>query len=93
MARKSGEDVSKILTPGDMYRQQFGECFTPIKLVNDMLDKLPVEVWSKKDYKWLDNSVGGGNFPVEVFKRLMVGLATVITDEKSRRKHIIEKMI
>lgn len=93
MARKRGEDVSKILTPGDMYRKQFGECFTPIKLVNEMLDKLPVEVWSKKDYKWLDNSVGGGNFPVEVFKRLMVGLAAVITDEEARRKHILEKML
>ena len=93
MARKRGEDVSKILTPGDMYRKQFGECFTPKELISDMLDKLPAEVWTHKDYKWLDNSVGGGNFLVEVMARLMVSLAGQIPNEAERKKHIIEKML
>jgi len=93
MARKRGEDVSKILTPGDMYRKQFGECFTPKQLIRDMLDKLPADVWKHKDYKWLDNSVGGGNFLVEVLARLMVSLADQIPNEAARKKHIIEKML
>jgi hypothetical protein len=93
MARKRGEDVSKILTPGDMYRKQFGECFTPKELISDMLDKLPRDVWTHKDYKWLDNSVGGGNFLVQVMTRLMVSLTEQIPNEAERKKYIIEKML
>lgn len=93
MAYKSGGDVGKILNPGDMYRKMFGECFTPVKLINEMLDKLPAYVWKRKDYKWLDNSVGGGNFPMEVLKRLMVGLKDQIPNEDDRKRHIIENML
>lgn len=92
-ARKNGEDVSKILTPGDEYRKKFGECFTPVSIIDEMLDKLPKKVWSNPNLKWLDNSVGGGNFMVEVKNRLMEGLKRKIVDEAEREKHIIENML
>jgi hypothetical protein len=41
------------------------EVFTPIPLVDEMLDKLPSEVWSPEK-TFLDNSAGNGNFLVRV---------------------------
>ena len=39
-----------------------------------MLDKLPPEVWTNPNLKWLDPAVGIGNFPVVVYIRLMKDL-------------------
>lgn len=50
-------------------RKQTAEDFTPIPLVNEMLDKLPVEVFSDPTKTFLDNSAGNGNFLVEVLRR------------------------
>lgn len=49
--------------------KQLGEVFTPPELVNEMLDKLPEEVWRDAEKTFLDNSCGNGNFLVEVLKR------------------------
>jgi type I restriction-modification system DNA methylase subunit len=64
-----------------------------MKLVNEMLDKLPIEVWSDKNLKWLDPATGMGNFPVAVYLRLMEGLKEDIKDIKERKKHILENML
>jgi len=48
-----------------------GEVFTPSSLVNEMLDKLPPELWDSPVKTWLDNSAGNGNFLIEVKNRLM----------------------
>ena len=40
-------------------------------LVNEMLDKLPKEVWKNKNLKWLDPATGMGNFPIAVYLRLI----------------------
>lgn len=51
--------------------RSFGEVFTPASLVNEMLDTLPAAVWKNKNFKWLDNSCGNGNFLVEIKRRLL----------------------
>jgi hypothetical protein len=60
-----------------------------------MLDKLPMEVWKDPNLKWLDPANGIGNYPVVCYYKLMEGLKTVTgyEDEKTRSKHIIEKML
>jgi hypothetical protein len=73
--------------------KEHGEVMTPLTLVNEMLDKLPSEVWGNKDLKWLDPCNGVGTFPSVVVERLMVGLKDVIVDDCERYRHIIEKMI
>jgi len=50
-------------------RKQTAEDFTPLPLVNEMLDKLPQEVWSDPSKTFCDNSAGNGNFLVEVLRR------------------------
>lgn len=74
-------------------RNDRGEVFTPLAVVNEMLDKLPDDVWSNKDLTWLDPAVGIGNFMVVIYERLMVGLMNVIPNRKKRQKHILESML
>ena len=74
-------------------RKNNDEVFTPNSLINDMLDKLPEEVWSDPSKTWLDPCAGIGNFSVFVLKRLMEGLKEWEPDEEARKKHILEKML
>ena len=50
-------------------RKETAEDFTPDPLVNEMLDKLPEEVWQDTSKTFLDNSAGNGNFLVAVLQR------------------------
>ena len=70
-----------------------GEVFTPLSLVEEMLNKLPEDVWTHPEYKWLDPSNGIGNFPVVAFAKLDIGLASAIPDKAERHKHIVENML
>ena len=87
------ELISDCLKPKDVEKKQFGEVFTPMKLVEEMLDQLPKEVWTNKDLKWLDPASGMGNFPIAVYLRLMDSLKKVIKDDEKRKKHILENML
>jgi type I restriction-modification system DNA methylase subunit len=74
-------------------RKENNEVFTPNSLINDMLDKLPKEVWSNPTKTWLDPCAGLGNFSVQVLKRLMEGLSQWEPNEEARKKHILECML
>jgi hypothetical protein len=87
------ELINECLKPKESEKKQFGEVFTPMKLVNEMLDKLPKDVWSNKNLKWLDPCCSMGNFPIAVYLKLMTGLEKSINDKNKRKKHILENMI
>jgi type I restriction-modification system DNA methylase subunit len=74
-------------------RKDNDEVFTPNSLINDMLGKLPGEVWSNPTKTWLDPCAGLGNFSVQVLKRLMEGLSQWGPNEEARKKHILECML
>jgi hypothetical protein len=74
-------------------RKENDEVFTPPHLVEEMLDKLPTEVWSDTSKTWLDPCAGLGNFSVIVLRRLMSGLEQAIPDPEARKKHILENML
>lgn len=69
------------------------EIFTPVKLCNEILDMLPIEVWSNQDYKWLNPCDKNGVFLREIAIRLDEGLKNKIVDQEERRKHILQKML
>lgn len=50
-------------------RKSTGEDFTPISLCNEMLNKLPEEVWTDPTKLFIDPAMGNGNFLVEILKR------------------------
>jgi hypothetical protein len=87
------ELINDCLKPKEIEKKEYGEVFTPMKLVNEMLDKLPEKVWTDKTLKWLDPATGMGNFPIAVYLRLMEGLKDEIKDMKARKKHILENML
>jgi hypothetical protein len=93
------EIIRKYLTPKKDEKKLFGEVFTPIELVCDMLSALPIEVWANPYLTWLDPANGIGNFPIIVYFKLMVTLSAFkddtldLTEDKNRSKHIIEKML
>ena len=87
------EFINDCLKPKDLEKKKFGEVFTPMNLVNEMLDKLPNDVWYNKNLKWFDPANGMGNFPIAVYLRLMVSLKDIIPNDKHRKKHILENML
>jgi hypothetical protein len=93
------EIIRHYLTPKDKEKHLFGEVFTPIELVCEMLSALPIDLWTNPYLKWLDPANGIGNFPIIVYFKLMVTLKGIkddtldLTDEQVRSKHIIEHML
>lgn len=87
------ERIRKYNGIGDIEKKSFGEVFTPFSLIEEMLDTLPVEVWTNPNLKWGDFCNGIGNFMVIVIKRLMIGLKEWENDDDLRYKHIVENMI
>lgn len=72
------------LDPKKTEKNLYGEVFTPINLVNSMLNTLEPSVWKNPNYKWYDPACGIGNFPVVIYYRLL---------KHHSSKHIIEKML
>jgi type I restriction-modification system DNA methylase subunit len=99
------EEIKKLiednLTIKKEEKDKFGEVFTPPALINEMLDRLPTEVWSNPDLKWLDPANGIGNFPMIVYERLIKELPSNYKNSKgdgyndlhSKQKWILENML
>ena len=93
------EFINGELKPKEKEKKANGEVFTPLSLVNEMLDNLDEayinehgkSIFTEVGFKWFDPAVGIGNFPIIVYQRLMKGLN--ITDEEEKRRHILENMI
>jgi hypothetical protein len=74
-------------------KRKFGEVMTPPKLIDEVLDHLPVHVWRNPNFRWLDPAAGIGNFFALVFYRLMRGLTRAFPDIKKRSHHIVSNML
>jgi len=61
-----------------------GEVFTPVELVNEMLDKIPEEVWRNPKSLFLDPCMGKGTFLIEIVNRLIYIYKYSEEDAKSR---------
>ena len=89
-------------TPGKSYNPDVLSClanlsndevFTPPVLVNQILDILPVALWSNKEAKFLDPVSKSGVFLREIAKRLMLGLEKQIPDKQERINHIYKHQL
>jgi hypothetical protein len=78
--------------PATLEVKSQGEVYTPLWLVTDMLDKLPVSVWSDPSLKWFEPACGLAPFLYMAYHRLMTGLEVMIPDYELRRRHILETM-
>jgi type I restriction-modification system DNA methylase subunit len=87
------EFIEQNLRPKKEQVAARGEVFTPLTLVEEMLNRLPEDVWRNPEYKFLDPANGIGNFPVVAFAKLDVGLQELFPDAMVRRRHIVENML
>ena len=85
--------IEKYLPIKTKEKNQHGEVFTPLLLIEEMLNQLPVEVWSNPGLTWLDPANGIGNFPMILYSLLMNGLKYWQPNDKKRSNHIIKNMI
>jgi len=85
--------IDQGLTIRDKEKDKFGEVFTPAKLIDEILDALPADVWRNPDAKWLDPAAGRGYFGALVYIRLFNTLRSKIPDDAVRSKHILENML
>jgi hypothetical protein len=89
--------VEKYLTPKEYEKKAFGEVFTPLSLVREMLEAIPKyadsDFWKNPKLKILDPAAGIGNFPLIAYELLMEGLKHAIPDVKKRKRHILENML
>lgn len=69
------------------------EVFTPPKLVNEMLDMLPQDLFQNKETTFLDPVTKSGVFLREIAKRLNEGLKQQIPDQQERINHIFTKQV
>jgi hypothetical protein len=95
------ELIDSCLKPKKIEKEQFGEVFTPMYLVFEMLDNLDkyytaehgVSIFTNKHLKWFDPASGMGNFPVAIYLKLMDGLQIEIPNYGQRKKHVLENML
>ena len=69
------------------------EVYTPPKLVNEMLDLFPNQIWQDKTITFLDPVSKSGGFLREIASRLLEGLKDVISNEQERIDHIFTNQI
>lgn len=69
------------------------EVFTPPKLVEEILNMLPQELFENKETTFLDPVCKSGVFLREIAKRLMLGLESEIPDQQERINHIFKNQV
>lgn len=86
-ANKLRELIEKHFIPTNDEKKQNAEVPTPVNLVDEMLNSIPLEFW-KTPKKVIEPCCGKGNFVLGIFDRFYKGLEELYPDE-IERCHII----
>jgi hypothetical protein len=93
----SSEEILEFYKENSQIREkqknEHGEVFTPIGLIDELLDALPKSVWTNPDLKWLDPAAGLGQFSAVIYTRLLKSLEKKIPNLTNRKTHIIKNML
>ena len=84
--------IEKHFIPTNDEKKTNAEVPTPVKLVDDMLNTIPLEFW-KKPRKVFEPCCGKGNFVLGIFDRYFKGLETTYPDEIERSQVIMTECI
>jgi hypothetical protein len=95
-----GKLVDEYLIPQQSEKVNHAEVSTPYFLREEMIDKIPNNVWSKKmksgNYKYptiFEPCAGKGGFLLTIINKLMEKMEPSIPDKNKRYKHIVEKCL
>lgn len=87
------EIINEHLNINQTNKVSSGEVFTPLWLILEMFEHLPVKVWKNPNLKWLDAGSGIGNFSMILFYKLDKGLKSWEKNNAKRRDHILKNML
>ena len=87
------ENYKQELTINIDNKNNYGEIFTPFKLINDMFNMIPIEYFKDENKKWLDAGAGTGYFSIVLYWKLYDNLEYKINNNEERHEHIIKNMI
>jgi hypothetical protein len=80
--------ISKHFIPSQEEKKYNAEVPTPVKLVDDMLNAIPVEFW-KTPKKVFEPCCGKGNFVLGIFDKFYIGLEELYPDNTERCRVIM----
>lgn len=83
-------DVDKMR---DNEKDKWGEVFTPVRLIEELLEHIPAKVWTDPSLRWLDPAAGTGHFGGLIFLKLMQTLSPSMPDSRHRAHHILKNML
>jgi len=84
--------IDKYFIPQELEKKINAEVSTPHKLRQEMLDKIPLKFW-KSPRRVFEPCAGKGGFLIDIIDRFMIGLSSMISDEKIRYKVIVEECL
>ena len=84
--------ISKHFIPTKEEKKNNAEIPTPVELVDEMLDKIPIEFWTTPK-KVFEPCCGKGNFVLGIFDRFFKGLEKMYPDTTERCNVIITECI
>ena len=70
MKNKHNQTVGSDIERSDNRIDATGELFTPLELCELMVNRIPLDVLSDHEFKFLDPAAGNGNFIVTLFDKL-----------------------
>jgi site-specific DNA-methyltransferase (adenine-specific) len=91
-AHKLRQLIAKHFIPTEDEKKGNAEVPTPVKLVDDMLNVIPVEFWSQHRAVF-EPCCGKGNFILGIFDRFYKGLETMYPDSEERCRVIMTECI
>jgi len=74
-------------------KEEYGEIFTPFRLIYYMFNMLDDEIFKNPNTKWLDAGSGTGFFSMVLYWKLIEGLSNEFENINERHNHIIKNMI
>ena len=84
--------IAKHFIPTQEEKKGNAEIPTPVKLVDEMLDKIPLEFW-KSPHKVFEPCCGKGNFVLGIFDRFYIGLEDMYPNKDERCRVIMTDCI
>ena len=73
-------------------KENFGIVYTPEKLVDNILDLIPIKYYCDPSLTWLDIGAGNGGFAMRLYDKLFKHLKNKIKNDEERKKHIIKNI-
>tara|TARA_A100001015_G_scaffold310091_1_gene410788 strand:+ start:22 stop:1599 length:1578 start_codon:yes stop_codon:yes gene_type:complete len=74
-------------------KELYGEVFTPFNVIDNMIDILPLNIFTNPKYKFLDPGAGRGNISIKIYLKLMSGLENFKKNKQERHDYIIKNML